>query len=68
MIRTSRVPDETASQDWQFPTKHRLPTLMHDPLYRLSVAWQNAGYDQPVHPGFCLKKAATEDHGSTGNP
>ncbi len=23
------------------PTPHRLTTLMHDPQYRLSVAWQN---------------------------
>lgn len=36
------------------PTKHRLVTLMHDPTYRLSVAWQNVGYNQPPHPGFFL--------------
>jgi len=36
------------------PTKHRLPTLMHDPQYRLGVAWQNVGYNQPPHPGFYL--------------
>src|SRR5262249_9709559 len=23
------------------PTEHRFPTLMHDPQYRLSIAWQN---------------------------
>jgi rhamnogalacturonan endolyase len=34
------------------PTKHRLVTLMHDPQYRLSVAWQNVGYNQPPHPSF----------------
>ncbi|MDR1611100.1 MAG: hypothetical protein LBS08_06295, partial [Candidatus Symbiothrix sp.] len=34
------------------PTGHRLPTLMHDPVYRLSVAWQNVGYNQPPHLGF----------------
>jgi rhamnogalacturonan endolyase len=33
------------------PTAHRLPTLMHDPIYRLSVAWQNVGYNQPAHLG-----------------
>jgi len=37
-----------------FPTQHRLPTLMHDPQYRLAVAWQNVGYNQPPHPGFHL--------------
>lgn len=36
------------------PTDHRLPTLMHDPQYRLAVAWQNSGYNQPPHPGFFL--------------
>jgi rhamnogalacturonan endolyase len=36
------------------PTEHRLPTLMHDPQYRLSVAWQNVGYNQPPHPGYFL--------------
>lgn len=36
------------------PTKHRLPTLMHDPQYRLSVAWQNVGYNQPTQTGFYL--------------
>ncbi|WIM41170.1 GDSL-type esterase/lipase family protein [Paenibacillus sp. PK4536] len=35
-------------------TDYRLRTLMHDPVYRLSVAWQNAGYNQPPHPGFHL--------------
>jgi rhamnogalacturonan endolyase len=34
------------------PTPHRLVTLMHDPVYRLSVAWQNVAYNQPAHPGF----------------
>ncbi|HEX4608701.1 MAG TPA: rhamnogalacturonan lyase, partial [Urbifossiella sp.] len=36
------------------PTDHRLTTLMHDPQYRLSVAWQNVGYNQPTQPGFYL--------------
>jgi rhamnogalacturonan endolyase len=36
------------------PAKHRLYTLMHDPQYRLSVAWQNVGYNQPTQPGFYL--------------
>ena len=36
------------------PTKHRIPTLMHDPQYRLAIAWQNVGYNQPPHPGFFL--------------
>lgn len=34
------------------PAAYRTYTLMHDPQYRLSVAWQNVGYNQPPHPGF----------------
>lgn len=36
------------------PTEHRLATLMHDPVYRLSVAYQNVGYNQPTQTGFYL--------------
>jgi rhamnogalacturonan endolyase len=36
------------------PTEHRLPTLMHDRQYRLAIAWQNVGYNQPPHPSFYL--------------
>lgn len=36
------------------PTEHRIFTLMHDPTYRLAVAWQNVGYNQPPHPGFYI--------------
>jgi len=36
------------------PTNHRIYTLMHDPQYRLSVVWQNVGYNQPTQPGFYL--------------
>jgi hypothetical protein len=27
---------------------------MHDPQYRLSIAWQNVVYNKPPHPGFFL--------------
>ncbi len=36
------------------PTTHRIFTLMHDPRYRLGVATENVGYNQPTHPGFYL--------------
>ncbi len=36
------------------PTTYRLYTLMHDPQYRLAIAWQNGAYNQPPHPGFYL--------------
>jgi len=36
------------------PTQHRFVTLMQDRTYRLGVARENAGYNQPPHPGFFL--------------
>ncbi len=36
------------------PTDYRIPTLMHDPLYRMSIVWQNVAYNQPPHLGFYL--------------
>ncbi|HPR59586.1 MAG TPA: T9SS type A sorting domain-containing protein [Prolixibacteraceae bacterium] len=36
------------------PTEHRLYTLMHDPVYRVAISWQNSSYNQPPHPGFYL--------------
>ncbi|MCL2204198.1 MAG: rhamnogalacturonan lyase [Defluviitaleaceae bacterium] len=36
------------------PTEYVLYTLMHDPVYRLAVNWQNAVYNQPPHLGFYL--------------
>ncbi|WP_151734941.1 GDSL-type esterase/lipase family protein [Paenibacillus tengchongensis] len=42
------------------PTSYRIPTLMQDPVYRLGIAWQNVGYNQPPHTGFYLGTEATE--------
>ena len=36
------------------PTQYRIYTLMHDAVYRNSVAWQNNGYNQPPCLGFYL--------------
>ena len=36
------------------PTEYRMYTLMHDPVYRNGIAWQNVGYNQPPHLGFWL--------------
>jgi rhamnogalacturonan endolyase len=36
------------------PAANRLYTLMHDPQYRVAIAWQNVGYNQPPHPSFFL--------------
>lgn len=36
------------------PTEHRLYTLMHDPVYRNAISWQQSSYNQPPHLGFFL--------------
>ena len=33
-------------------TTHKLFTLLHDPQYRVGVAWQNNCYNQPCYPSF----------------
>ncbi len=33
---------------------HKIYTLMHDPTYRVAIAWQNVGYNQPPHTGYYL--------------
>jgi rhamnogalacturonan endolyase len=35
-------------------TNYRFYTFMHDPVYRLSVAWQNVAYNQPTQTGFYM--------------
>ncbi|KSB90739.1 hypothetical protein AS593_10325 [Caulobacter vibrioides] len=37
-----------------YPTDRRLVTLMHDPIYRAGIAWQNTAYNQPPHTSFYL--------------
>ncbi len=36
------------------PTKHRFYTFMHDPQYRVAIAWQNVAYNQPPHTSFYI--------------
>ena len=35
-------------------SEHRVYTLMHDAVYRVSIAWQNTAYNQPPHLGYYL--------------
>lgn len=37
-----------------FPTEYRIATLMHDTQYRVQIATQNVGYNQPAHTSFFL--------------
>lgn len=36
------------------PTDYRVPTLMHDHVYRMGITWQNTAYNQPPHLGYYL--------------
>ena len=36
------------------PTEYRIPTLMHDHVYRMGIAWQNVAYNQPPHLGYYI--------------
>ena len=36
------------------PTSYAVPTLMHDHTYRMGIAWQQTGYNQPPHLGYFL--------------
>ena len=36
------------------PTNIKLYTLMHNPQYRLSIAWQNVAYNQPPHTSYFI--------------
>ena len=36
------------------PTNYRVPTLMHDHIYRMGICWQNVAYNQPPHLGYYL--------------
>ncbi len=44
------------------PTDRRQYTLMHDPMYRLSVAWQNVAYNQPTQLGFYMGHLPSVGH------
>ena len=34
------------------PTEYRFHTFLEDPVYRISIATENVGYNQPTQPGF----------------
>jgi len=57
----SRTPDSSALRISTTVdlTEHRLRTLQSDPVYRLGVAWQNTGYNQPPHTSYFLGQGMT---------
>lgn len=42
------------------PTEHKLYTLMHDSAYRMQVAAQNVGYNQPPHISYFINEEKDE--------
>jgi len=44
------------------PTAYRFCSLMQDPQYRLSIAWQNVAYNQPPFTGFYLGSDITNEN------
>ena len=50
----SSNPSEIRIYTTTIATKYRLFTLMHDPVYRCAIAWQNTAYNQPPHLGFYI--------------
>jgi hypothetical protein len=42
------------------PAANRLYTLMHNRQYRMAIAWQNSGYNQPPHPSYFLGNGMAE--------
>ena len=54
LLMTSRDGRALRLYTTTIPTTNRIYTLMHDPQYRLSIAWQNVVYNKPPHPGFYL--------------
>lgn len=51
-----RTPDNSEIRIYMTPhaTPYRMPSLLEDPIYRLSMIVQNVGYNQPTHTGFYL--------------
>ncbi len=40
------------------PTERKNYTLMHDPVYRMNIAVQSIGYNQPAHTGYYFPDGA----------
>ncbi|KNY30347.1 dockerin type I domain-containing protein [Pseudobacteroides cellulosolvens] len=56
-----KTSDETALRIYTTTnvTNRRIYTLMHDPIYRNGIAWQNVAYNQPPHTGFFIGSGMT---------
>lgn len=48
------------------PTTHRFVTLMQDPAYRVAVARENVGYNQPPHTSYYLGEGMKPETAKVG--
>lgn len=53
-VITHNGSDELYITTTVIPTDYKMYTLMHDPIYRNGISWQNTAYNQPPHLGFWL--------------
>jgi rhamnogalacturonan endolyase len=60
VLRVADDPRQLRIYTTTIPTTHRFTTLMHDPVYRLGIAWQNVAYNQPPHLSFYLGDGMTK--------
>lgn len=56
VIWRSRDNKELRIYSTTIPTDHRVVCLMQNHQYRMAIAWQNVGYNQPPHPSFYLNE------------
>ena len=57
VVRSSTDPTTMYIVSTPVTSPHRVYTLMHDPVYRTAIAWQNTAYNQPPHLGYYLPDA-----------
>lgn len=54
ILRTEKDPSKIFILSTPVTSPYRLYTLMHDAVYRTSIAWQNTAYNQPPHTSYYL--------------
>jgi rhamnogalacturonan endolyase len=52
ILRNAQDPTELRLYVSDMPTEYRFWTFLQDPVYRISLATESVGYNQPPQPGF----------------
>ena len=52
ILRNAQDPRELRLYVSDLPTEYRFWTFLQDPVYRISLATESSGYNQPPQPGF----------------